>query len=92
MRKFIVLICLFCFMIAGCGSDKTLNGIEYETYGLINRDEIRNDEVQYKVITGNIVWSVLLFGTVIFPIYFIGFSLYEPVSLKHNRTSYKGIL
>ena len=33
-------------------------------------------------IVGNVVWSVLLVETVIAPIYFLGFSLFEPVGPK----------
>jgi hypothetical protein len=34
------------------------------------------------MIIGNIVWSCILVETVIAPIYFLGFSVYEPVGKK----------
>lgn len=82
MKKIIIILCLVCFTIIGCGDNKVLNGVEYETYGFINKDTVKSDKVNYRVITGNVVWSIILSESVAFPIYFIGFSLYEPVSLK----------
>jgi len=31
------------------------------------------------MIWGNIIWGVILFVTVIAPIYFFGFSMFEPI-------------
>ncbi len=74
-----VTLALSMTMLAGCASDKTINSVHCETYGLFNRDEVRRDDVEYKLVVGNVVWGVLLFQTVIAPVYFFGFSLYEPV-------------
>jgi hypothetical protein len=35
--------------------------------------------VQYKTVVGNVIWGIILVETIIAPIYFFGFSLYEPV-------------
>ena len=91
MKRLLSFICIFCllFAAAGCGSDMVVNGKERKTIGCINL--VVNDssimeqkaaDVQYKVIWGNIVWAVILSGTVIMPIYFIGFSMFEPVGSK----------
>ena len=66
-----------CF--SGCGDNKVINGKEYETYGLFNKDEVRSDCVEYDLIIGNAILGILFSGTVIAPIYFYGFSLYEPI-------------
>lgn len=81
MKKTFFSLLLSVFFIAtmvSCADNKTIDGREYETYGVFNRDEIKNPCIHYTLSVGNAVWGVLLFETVIFPIYFYGFSLYEP--------------
>ncbi len=73
-------------VLTGCGDTKVINGVEYDTYGLFDEAEKRNDNIQYELITGNVVWSIVLIETVAMPIYFIGFSMYEPVGLKSDST------
>jgi hypothetical protein len=68
-------------MVVGCGSSKVLDGNYCDTYGLLNR-EMKCENVQYKTVVGNVIWGVLLFETIIAPVYFFGFSLYEPVGVK----------
>lgn len=82
----VVLICMFMVMISGCGEKKYINGYTYDTYGLLNQNYKKNPDIEYKLIIGNVVWSVILVETIIAPFYFIGFSIYEPVGLKdHNK-------
>lgn len=83
MKKIICTIMMgICLVFTGCGDVKTLGGVTYDTYGFLNQSEKKNPDVRYELITGNIVWSVLLCETIIAPIYFLGFSLYEPVAEK----------
>lgn len=77
-------------LLAGCGQNKEIKGKVYGTYGLINGDEMKNPEIEYRLIIGNVIWSCLLIETIIAPIYFIGFSLYEPIEPKTNYE--KGVL
>lgn len=78
----LLLACLmFVTLITGCGSNKTIDGVTYGTHGLFNSDEA-NPNIEYKIIIGNVVWSIILIETVVFPVYFIGFSIYEPVGKK----------
>jgi len=81
LKKFViaVLIMSFVTVTSGCGDVKNIEGTTYDTYGLINKDENKNPNIKYRIVIGNIVWSVLLCQTIIAPIYFIGFSMYEPV-------------
>ncbi len=72
----VVLISLF---ISGCGDTKVIDGVEYDTYGLFDEEEKRNPKIQYEIIPGNIVWSIILIETIGAPVYFISFSIYEPV-------------
>lgn len=75
----IVLMVMFLVAIFGCASPKTIEGIKYDTYGLINKDIKYNPEIEYRVVVGNVIWSGILMPTIIAPIYFIGFSICEPV-------------
>ena len=75
----IILIVIFLFTVVGCGSNKVMNGVEYETYGLFNKDDVRKEGVRYQLIMGNVVWGIVLCETIVAPVYFFGFSLYEPV-------------
>ena len=82
MKKFfskLIIILLILLIIVACGNSKVIDSVEYETYGLINRDEIRNSNIKYEVIIGNVVWGIILCETIVAPVYFFGFSLHEPV-------------
>ena len=90
MKKFtawlMAFMLVFSVCFVGCGDNKTIRGVEYGTYGIINKSEMCNPNISYELIVGNVVWSVLLVETIIAPIYFIGFSMYEPVGVKiHNE-------
>ena len=75
----IMMIFMILSMLSGCGSSKVIDGVEYETYGLINKDEIKDPKIKYKVIIGNVVWGTILCETIVAPVYFFGFSIYEPI-------------
>lgn len=78
-------------ILAGCGEprDITVDGKmkEYPTYGFINADSKKSDKVCYEVSIGNVIWSIFLVETIAAPIYFIGFSLFNPVSAKQANGS-----
>ena len=91
MRIFrLVLVCvILCSFVFGCGRDMTMDGKEYKTIGIANiivNDssllEPKYPNVQYRVIWGNVFWGIVLSKTVIVPIYFFGFSMFEPVGKK----------
>jgi len=78
-----IILCLsLFFMFTACASDKVIDGKEYTSYGVINKDEVRNENIEYSLVVGNVIWSIILFETIVMPIYFIGFSMYEPVGKK----------
>ena len=76
------MVVLIVLCLTGCGDTKVIKGVRYDTYGLFNKDDKQNENIEYQVIVGNVVWSCILVETVIAPIYFLGFSLYEPVGVK----------
>lgn len=82
MKFIIMLLTLF---LVGCGDTKIIDGIEYDTYGLFDEQEKRNPNIEYETIVGNVVWSIVLVKTIGAPIYFIGFSLFEPVRARGDN-------
>jgi len=84
MKKLIALLIIISILCIGCADNKIFDGKEYETYGLFNESGLKDPCVNYELAWGNIVWTVLLFKTAVMPIYFIGFSMWEPVDAKYN--------
>lgn len=92
MRRMIVVVCVLALLSVACGKDMTIDGKEYKTIGLVNLMvaddsivEAKDPKIQYRVIWGNVIWGTILFETVIAPIYFFGFSMFQPVGLKVQR-------
>ena len=85
MKKVVaVAVILSMLLIVGCGDKMIIDGRTYDTYGVFTMEDGKNPDIQYRLIIGNVVWSILLFQTIVMPVYFIGWSLYEPVGLKEN--------
>lgn len=66
-------------LLSGCGKTKTIQGVTYGTYGLLNQNEMKNDQIRYEVIAGNVFWAAFFAETLVAPIYFVGYSLFQPV-------------
>jgi hypothetical protein len=79
--KQILTLLLTAALLAGCASEKVIDGHTYEPYGLLN-DETKAPNVQYRINKGNVIWSIVLSETIIVPVWLIGFELYEPVDAK----------
>lgn len=80
MRKAIAVLLLAVLMLGAvsCGTDRRINGRVCETYGLLNKDDIRCPGVRYCTIAGNVFWGIVLVETIVAPVYFFGFSVREP--------------
>ena len=82
---FKLVLSLLVVSIAGCGISQEINGVERKPVGLISMNLNNNlsgnysRNVQYEVCWGNVIWGVILFETIIGPIYFFGFSMFNPV-------------
>ena len=85
MKKMIILI--IGLTILNCGAPKTINGKRIKTYGLFNEKEQKDPCISYDIIEGNLVWSVLTISSIVLPLYFIGYSLYNPVEKKDCKDS-----
>lgn len=83
MKKALIAAMAAVILLTACGAEeKKINGVTYATYGLFNKDENKNPNVQYEISGWSIVWSIIFVETIIAPIYFIGFDLYQPVAMK----------
>ena len=94
--KYISILILSIFFIISCGDSKTFcikpmsNSLgcaeyrTYETYGFIDKDEIKDPNIEYKLVIGTLIWSVLLSGTIVAPILILGLDMYEPLKLKDS--------
>jgi hypothetical protein len=97
LKKFVscMMIMFVMAILTGCGDPKTIptvvgqddygnsitRNVTYGTYGLFSSGYSQNKDIEYRVIWGNVIWGCLLFETIIMPIYFFGFSMYEPVGV-----------
>ncbi len=89
MKKAMLSITALSILLVGCGEPKYLGENSqrkfYPTYGIINESSSRSKHACYEISIGTIVWSVILVETLVAPAYFIGWSLYNPVRLKHGQ-------
>jgi hypothetical protein len=75
-----------CGALAACAQPKVIDGKEYQPYGLFTSDTYKDQAIRYEVVWGNVVWSILLSETLIVPVYFFGFSLFQPIDKKPAAT------
>ncbi|MFA5166819.1 MAG: hypothetical protein WC449_06040 [Candidatus Paceibacterota bacterium] len=83
-KVLLVALMVICVSLVGCGQSKFIGGIEYKPIGVASKIVPKNlttysDSVRYEVCVGNVIWGVILCETVIAPIYFFGFSMFNPV-------------
>ena len=84
MKKTIAIVLALCLVLTGCGHPLSTSKREYPTYGLFNESTQKSKDVCYEISVGNVVWSIILVETIIAPIYFVGWSLWNPVRLKKD--------
>ena len=86
MTRTIAVVAVLSLLLAGCGRPQYLGQGPvqkyYPTYGLFNEGSSKSKNVCYEISVGNVIWSIILIETFIFPIYFVGWSIYNPVRLK----------
>lgn len=85
-RSLLILTVASAMLLSACGADeKTIDGITYGTYGIFNESDMKNTNIQYEISGWSIFWSVVLAETVVVPIYFIGWDLFQPVAKKNSN-------
>jgi len=89
MKRFIVLCISTVIIFSGCGVPKTIDGVEYKPVGIFSKIIPENfsknlsnysESIQYEICVGNLIWGIILVETIIAPIYFFGFSIFNPIS------------
>ena len=81
--KLVVVSLMLAVMLAGCGNSlKGQDGKIYECYGIIDKDDVKDPNIRYKLVTDNIIWDVILVETVVVPIWLLGFQTHCPVEAK----------
>lgn len=88
MKRSIAVVVALSLFAAGCGKPQYLGDGKdqkyYPTYGLFNEGSSKSRHVCYEISVGNVVWSIILIETIIFPLYFVGWSIYNPARLKRG--------
>ena len=85
----LILIVIICSLPSCAAEDKTIDGTTYGTYGIFNESEMKNPNIRYEISTGSVVISIIFCETIIIPIYFVGWDLFQPVG-KINPNWVKG--
>ena len=84
MNKVRILMLLMLIINISCADSKTfeINGkqVTVEPYGWADLDK-KNKNIRYETNVGNVVWSILLCQTIVAPVVFTGWYLFEPVEL-----------
>jgi len=93
MINILVIVAVMAFSFTGCADKKTIDGVTYDTYGLLDSGSKQNPNIEYELQWGNMVWGILLAEFFFIPtIYFFGFSLYEPVGPKIANPNLRGVI
>jgi hypothetical protein len=66
--------------LASCADSKVIQGTEYDSIGIFHDPA---PCIDYDVVVGNVIWAVILSETIVMPVYFLGFSIKEPVGYDH---------
>jgi type IV pilus biogenesis protein CpaD/CtpE len=84
MKKLLTLL-IIALSIVSCADSKefTIDNktVKVEPYGWFDKSQ-KNDSINYKVNTGNVILSIVFSETIIVPIILTGEELWEPVSKK----------
>jgi hypothetical protein len=84
MNRSLLAIALAASMLAltACGNDKTIDGKNYETFGVFNQESQKDPKILYEVSAGSVIWAIILSETIIVPVYVIGWDLWQPIKTK----------
>ncbi len=84
----LIILCFLTVFTAGCGNNRDVcykgesgkqECYEFDQFGLFNGNNMKNPNVKYKLIIGNVIWSIILIETIIVPIILVGWFMFEPV-------------
>lgn len=86
MKQLLSIVLIFSVLLTSCADTLEYTNsdgeqVVAESTGAFNKSK-RDPNVEYELCVGNVVWSIILVETLIAPLYFIGWSIMEPVSVK----------
>jgi thioredoxin-related protein len=84
MKKILLSIVIaLSLSLTACGADeKKIDNVMYQPYGIVNEDAIKDSNIIYEMSYWLIFWSIVFSETLVVPIYFIGWDLWQPISKK----------
>ena len=89
MKIFLIFLVAMSFIFVSCSDNRTfeIDGktVVVPVYGWADSNELKRDDINYKVCVGNVVWSFITFETVFVPVILTGYYLFEPVSVKQKK-------
>jgi hypothetical protein len=91
-KKILVLLVCVGLLFASCAQDKTIDGVTYRPYGLLNMDSQKNPNINYEVSGWAVFSGVVFFEMIVPPIYIFGYNLFEPVSKKSATPGENGVI
>lgn len=77
MKK-LVLMTLLTTLISSCGNSMNIDGKEYECYGFFDKDEVKQEHINYKFVKVNLVPGILFSETIVAPLLIFGFQSHCP--------------
>lgn len=82
----VILVVIFGFgaMLSACSAKPEPAVKMYSSYGPLNAGTYQSKNVCYETSGWSIFWGIVLFETIVAPVYFFGYSLYNPVRLKRD--------
>lgn len=91
---FVVITTLTITVATSCADNKTINGVTYRPYGLLNESTCKNDSVEYQISGEAFVVGIIFVELIVPPIYIFGYNFYEPVGLKKDfeKGTTKGVV
>lgn len=90
--KIIALVLLVGLLFVSCAEEKTIDGVTYRPYGLLNEDTQKNPNINYEVSGWALFSGIVWVETVIVPVYVFGYNLWEPVGKKPGTPSQNGVV
>jgi hypothetical protein len=93
MKKILFLLAIVSVLfLASCADSKTIDGVTYRPYGLLNEETCKNDSIVYEVSAPAVITSIIFCELIIPPVYSVGFNLYEPIAKKSAIYKNKGVV
>ena len=89
----LLILLIVVILFPSCADKKTIRGVTYEPYGLVNEDAIKNDSIYYEIDVASVVVGVIFVELIVPPIYVAAYELYEPVChISETKGPNKGVV